>query len=253
MTSGTPLVLVHGNPENSTVWGPLLEVLDRPDAVLLSPPGFGVPLPDDFDVSPVGYEQWLTCQLEGFRQPVDLVGHDWGGAHVVRVAMSRPDLLRSWASDALGNFAPDYTWHPLARTWQRPGEGEALIHQLFGGDLSERLAVADGLGMRGRVAERIAAGLDPTMGRAVLKLVRAAAQPVMSDAGARLESARATAGLAIVTGADDGNGSEAMHRWAAEKAGADVAVLDGVEHWWPVQAPEAGAAVLQSFWSHLPR
>ena len=33
---------------------------------------------------------------------MDLVGHDWGGVHVVNVAMSRPDLLRSWCTDVIG-------------------------------------------------------------------------------------------------------------------------------------------------------
>ena len=251
MTGNTPLVLVHGNPENAAVWGPLLRILDRSDAVLLSPPGFGVPVPTSFDVSPVGYERWLVGQLESFRQPVDLLGHDWGGAHTVRVAMARPDLLRSWASDGLGVYSPDYVWHPLAQVWQTPGEGEALTRQLFEGDLAARLAVVAELGMTGQVAEQIAAGLDAQMSSAVLRLLRAARQPVMSDAGKHLEQARATPGLALIAGADEGNGSTAMHRWAAEQAGAHVAYLDGVEHWWPVQAPEAAAEALQAFWARL--
>ena len=41
-------VFVHGNPETAAVWGPLLDELGRSDVVLLSPPGFGAPLPDGF-------------------------------------------------------------------------------------------------------------------------------------------------------------------------------------------------------------
>jgi len=45
MTSHGPAVIVHGNPETSAVWGPLLGELARSDVVCLSPPGFGAPSP----------------------------------------------------------------------------------------------------------------------------------------------------------------------------------------------------------------
>jgi hypothetical protein len=41
--------------------------------------------------------------------------------------MTRPDLLRSWATDAIGVFDPDYVWHDLAQTWQTPGAGEEAM------------------------------------------------------------------------------------------------------------------------------
>ena len=78
--------------------------------------------------------------------PVDLVGHDWGGGHVVNVAMTRPDLLRSWATDVIGVFDPEYEWHDLAQVWQVPGEGERAIEALIGGTVQER---ADRLVSRG--------------------------------------------------------------------------------------------------------
>jgi pimeloyl-ACP methyl ester carboxylesterase len=40
------VVLVHGNPETDAIWGPLVDALGRDDVVLLSPPGFGAPLPE---------------------------------------------------------------------------------------------------------------------------------------------------------------------------------------------------------------
>jgi pimeloyl-ACP methyl ester carboxylesterase len=82
----TPLVLVHGNPEAAAIWGPLIGELDRADPVVLSPPGFGVPAPRGFDSSATTYRDWLPSQLELFRTPVDLVGHDWGGIHVAALA-----------------------------------------------------------------------------------------------------------------------------------------------------------------------
>src|SRR5690606_710410 len=129
------------------------------------------------------YRDWLAGQLELFKEPVDLVGHDWGGIHVAVLATSRPDLVRSWASDALGVFAPDYVWHERAQKWQQEGVGEASVKEIWGGDLSQRIEVTSTLGMTGRMSERVAAGMDPEMGETVLKLLRASKQPAMSEMG----------------------------------------------------------------------
>ncbi|MEV8406815.1 alpha/beta hydrolase [Streptomyces niveus] len=108
-------VLVHGLPETSAVWEPLLEELVKlghRDVVRLSPPAFGAPWPDGFSATVEGYQDWLVGELSAFGAPVDLVGHDFGGVHAVNVAISRPDLLHSWVSDVAGVFEPDYVWHP---------------------------------------------------------------------------------------------------------------------------------------------
>lgn len=253
MSTRVPLVLVHGNPENAAVWGPLLGQLRRDDAFTLSPPGFGVPAPEDFAATVDGYREWLVARLEQFREPVDLVGHDWGGAHVAGVAMTRPDLIRSWASDALGIYAPDYEWHARAQVWQQEGPGEASVKELFGGSLEQRLAVVAGLGMTGPTAERVATGMDDGMGRAVLTLLRSAAQPVMAEAGRRLADARQRPGLALIASNDVGNasGTPAQHRAAAGASGAEIAELAGAGHWWPVENPRPAARALTAFWSRL--
>ncbi len=43
------LILVNGDPESAAAWSPLLAALDRTDALRLSPPGFGAPIPAGFD------------------------------------------------------------------------------------------------------------------------------------------------------------------------------------------------------------
>ncbi|BBZ29986.1 alpha/beta hydrolase [Mycolicibacterium madagascariense] len=248
-----PLVLVHGNPENAAVWGPLLEVLDRTDAIALSPPGFGVPLPRSFPATVDGYHRWLVERLESFGEPVDLVGHDWGGVHVVGIAMARPDLIRSWVSDALGVYADDYVWHAMARVWQQEGAGEESIGQLFGRPLSEQLEVVAQLGMSGDTAVRVAAGMDATMGRAVLSLLRSAAQPVMADAGRALPRAAERPGLALIAMQDleNASGTTEQHRRAATLAGARIAPLDDSGHWWPVEGPAEAARAMRDFWASL--
>jgi pimeloyl-ACP methyl ester carboxylesterase len=83
----------------------------------LSPPGFGAPVPDGWNATAHDYRVWLIGELEYIGYPVDLVGHDWGGGHVLNVAMTRPDLIRTWVSDIPGVLDEDYVWHDLAQQW----------------------------------------------------------------------------------------------------------------------------------------
>ena len=124
------IVFVHGNPETEAVWDDLVPHLRNHDVVRLSPPGFGSAIPSGFDCSTDAYRDWLAVELGKLAQPIDLVGHDWGGGHVVRIAMDRPDLIRSWASDILGGFDPDYVWHDMAQAWQTVGIGEQAVAQM---------------------------------------------------------------------------------------------------------------------------
>ncbi len=178
------VVLVHGNPETDVIWGPLVEALGRDDVVRLSPPGFGAPLPVDFPATFLAYRDWLEAELERFDEPVDLVGHDWGGGHVVNVVMHRPELVRSWASDVVGLFDPDYVWHDMAQVWQTPGAGEEVVEAMIGAPFDDRVAQLTGFGIPHDVATALASGQDEQMGRAILALYRSAIQPAMAHAGA---------------------------------------------------------------------
>lgn len=246
------VVLVHGNPETDALWGPLVDALGREDVLRLSPPGFGAPLPDDFPATYLAYRDWLEGELENVGEPVDLVGHDWGGGHVINAVIHRPELVRSWASDVFGCFDPDYVWHDLAQVWQTPDEGEQLVDSMMGGSLDDRAArMVDVGGMPLDIATSLAAGQGPEMGRAILRLYRSARQPAMSEAGRALGNAAARPGLSILATDDMYVGSDAMRRRAAERAGAQTEVLDGLGHWWMVQDPARGAAALTRFWETL--
>ncbi|MGV0788770.1 alpha/beta hydrolase [Mycolicibacterium sp. XJ2] len=242
------VVLVHGNPETDAIWGPLVDALGRDDVVRLSPPGFGAPVPDGFGATYLDYRDWLERELERFDEPVDLVGHDWGGGHVVNVAMHRPELLRTWASDVVGLFDPDYVWHDLAQVWQTPGAGEELVEAMMGGTVEDRTAQMADLGLPPDVATALARAQGPEMGRAILALYRSAAPPVLSEAARQLEKAAARPGLSFLATEDTYVGTEDMRRRAAARAGARTEVLDGLGHSWMVQDPARGAEVLNRFW-----
>lgn len=245
-----PIILVHGNPETDAVWRPLLAELGRDDVVPLSPPGWGAPTPDGWGATVEEYRAWLVGELEAISEPVDLVGHDWGGGHALNVAMTRPDLLRSWVSDLLGCFDPDYVWHPLAQGWQTPGKGEDAVAAMVA-DPSSRIDDMESRGLDRAVGEEMARGYDETMARCILRLYRNAAQPTMARLGENLPAAAARPGLAVIATEDRNVGTEEMRRRAAARAGARVAVLEGLGHWWMVQDPKRAAAMLNEFWASL--
>jgi pimeloyl-ACP methyl ester carboxylesterase len=242
------VVLVHGNPETDAIWGPLIDALGREDVVRLSPPGFGAPLPDGFPATYLAYRDWLEDELEAIDEPVDLVGHDWAGGHVVNLVMHRPELVRSWASDAVGLFDPEYVWHDLAQVWQTPGDGEELVNTMLGGTIQDRTEQMAVLGIPADIATSIAAAQGPEMARAILLLYRSARQPAMAEAGRALEKAAARPGLSLLATEDTYIGSDELRRRAAARAGARTEVLEGLGHWWMVQDPARGAAALTRFW-----
>jgi pimeloyl-ACP methyl ester carboxylesterase len=242
-------VFVNGNPETAAIWDPLCAELDRADVLRLSPPGFGAPIPDGFGCTVPAYRDWLVAELETLGEPVDLVGHDVGGSTVVSVAMTRPDLLRTWASDSLGVFDPDYAWHELARQWQVPRIGEKSVAELMGGTPGERTERMVARGITRPVATRLAAAQGPQMGQAILAFYRSAAQPAMAELGRSLPAAVARPGLAIIGTDDHFVGSQDMRRRSAARAGAQIATLDGLGHWWMVQDPVRSARALTSFWA----
>lgn len=245
-----PIVLVHGNPETDAVWKPLIAELGRDDVVPLSPPGWGAPTPEGWTATVEEYRSWLVAELEAIGEPVDLVGHDWGGGHVLNVAMTRPDLLHSWVSDLLGCFDPEYVWHPLAQGWQTPGQGEEAVAAMVA-DPSSRLDDMESRGLDRAVGEEMARGYDETMARCLLGLYRDAAQPKLARLGENLPAAAARPGLAVLATEDRNVGTEEMRRRAAARAGARVAVLDGLGHWWMVQDPKRAAEMLNNFWASL--
>ena len=116
--------------------------------------------------------------------------------------MERPELVRSWASDALSLFEPDYVWHDLAQTWQTPGDGEASLDEMFAGTPAERAERLQAFGIGRPEALQIAGVQGEEMKQAILALYRSAAQPAMAELGKGLSALASRPGLALVATAD---------------------------------------------------
>jgi pimeloyl-ACP methyl ester carboxylesterase len=244
-------VLVHGVPETAVIWDRLREQLARQDLIALQLPGFGCALPEDFEPTKESYVNWLAAELAQIGSdgsPVDVLGHDWGGGFVVRLVSTRSELVRSWVTDAAGMGSGEFEWHAVAKVWQTPGAGE----DFFAGMLAQSpAAVAPAFeagGIPSADAVEMVSRIDATMAGAILSLYRSAV-----DVGAEWSAdfrAIPVPGL-VLAASDDPYTSAHRSHLGAEKAGAKVADLQGLGHWWMLQAPEIVAPILLEFWSNL--
>jgi pimeloyl-ACP methyl ester carboxylesterase len=237
-------VLVHGVPETPGVWAPLVEALARDDVARLQLPGFGCPLPDGFEPTMHRYAEWLAAELGAFDE-VDLVVHDWGAILALRVLADRPANVRSWATD-MGDLGEDFRWHDTARTFQTPGEGEALVDALVASGPDERAVLLTAVGVPAAFAPEMASHLDETMGRAILGLYRSAVD-VGTEWGPGVDDIEGP-GLVIESGQDPFR-SPGRARRLAERTGAALVELPDAGHFWMLEDPTGAAGVLSAFWS----
>lgn len=248
-----PIVLVHGVPETDAVWDPLAERLTQDhgrDVIRLTPPGFGAPVPSDFEPVRKAYVEWLVGELESIGGDVDLVGHDWGAGHCFGVVTTRPDLVRSWAMDVAGLMHPDYVWHDMAQLWRTPEVGEETVAAMMSAPIDDKVALFESLGMPSDIGRRVAAANDETMGRCILALYRSAGPEDLAPIWDALSTHASTKpGLVILPTADHYVGPLEYSEAVAERAGADVARLDGLGHWWMIEDPTQAAAALDTFWT----
>ena len=245
-----PIVLVHGVPETAAVWDPLLEILGPSDTEAVRLPGFGAPTPEGFGATKEEYVSWLIAELEriGASGPIDLVGHDWGGGFVVRVVSIRPDLVRSWVTDAGALGDPDFEWHDFAKIWQTPGEGEEFFAQQLATPVDESATIFEAYGVPLDRARALAGWADEEMAGCILRLYRSAVD-VGREWGPDFHDIAAP-GL-ILLPSDDPFLSADGARSSAKRAGVEIAELPGIGHWWMLQDPAGAAAVLSDFWASV--
>jgi len=239
-------VFVHGVPETPEVWHPLVSHLERPDVALLQLPGFGCALPDGFEPTMYGYADWLAAELAAFDE-VDLVTHDWGGLLSLKVLAGKPANVRSWATD-MGDLGADFRWHDTARTWQTPGEGEALIDGMVGASIPDRAALLAAVGVPEDDATAMAGHLDATMGGAILTLYRSATD-IGNEWGPGIDAIGGR-GLIIASMQDPFRATDRATR-LAERTGADLVELPDAGHFWMLEQPERAAQILTEHWRRV--
>jgi len=242
------IVFLHGVPETAALWDNVRSHLES-ESVAVALPGFGCERPDEFGATKDDYVTWLVAELDKFDEPVDLVGHDWGAGLTYRVAIAYGDRIRSWAADVANIMHPDYEWHDFARIWQTPGAGEAFFADQAAVPPEARAVIFESLGVPHDDAVALASATDETMASCILDLYRSATPNVYADWKEGFGPTSAP-GL-VLWPTEDPFGEESKSSEVAEMLGARHHALDGLSHWWPLQAPETAAAVLADFLSSV--
>ena len=247
-------VFVHGVPETSDVWSPLVDELSArgvTNIVLLSPPGFGTPSPTGWGATMYDYRDWLLNELDNIDGPIDLVAHDWGAGHIYNALATQPHIVRSWATDVIGMLHPDYIWHDGALRWQTPDIGEQWVAGMVA--LSDQdfvdLFVAEGV--TPAVAALIKLHVNDDMARCILALYRSAAQPALAAVGKLFTTAAPPNGLAIIAPNDHYAGTVEDMKQVAKNVNATTATIDDAGHWWMCSHPEQAASILIEHWNRF--
>lgn len=117
-TGGTPVLLLHGVPQTSDIWYGLIAELSS-DRLVLAPDLKGLgrsQVVGSYDIPTLVRElAALVDVLLGEPGPVDVVGHDWGGALAIALCGARPDLVRR-----LVVVNAPYREVDLVRAWHMP-------------------------------------------------------------------------------------------------------------------------------------
>ena len=138
--TGPAVVLVHGYPESSLMWEPLMERLAQAGHRCVAPDLYN--LGDSEETGPATFEGNLEA-FTGWMDELDLgevavVVHDWGGFIGLAWACDHPDQVKALVISDTGFFS-DGHWHGLAETMRGP-EGDKLIEAIdrqgFGGMLN---------------------------------------------------------------------------------------------------------------------
>ena len=248
----TAKLFLHGVPDSPAIWRPLLGVLDLGDTPVAVPalPGFTGPLPARFPATKDAYADWAVGEAEALfavHGPIDIVGHDWGALIAQRVAMLRPDLIRSWAvSNAV--IDPDYRGHRVARIWNTPILGEIFMA------LSKPAKLAEGLAAQGMPAdiaqEEAAQWANKDKRRAILKLYRSAHGLSFAHDWALDLDRLPSAGMLVWGAGDPYVELSVAQRFAANRA-MPLTIIGDAGHWAIAQRPHAVAAALHAFWNSL--
>jgi haloalkane dehalogenase len=124
---GDPVILVHGFPESSRMWGPLMDALSSHGRRCVAPDLYC--LGESDDPGPATFERNLEA-LDALHRKltlerVTLVVHDWGGFIGLAWACENPDLVSAVVISDTGFFS-DGKWHGLAEAVRSP-QGEELM------------------------------------------------------------------------------------------------------------------------------
>ncbi len=242
------IVLLHGVPETADLWDDVRNHLDQP-SVALQVPGFGCPRPDGFAATKDAYVDYVLAELAKIDEPIDLVGHDWGGGYTGRIGTHYPDAVRSWTIDVAGVLHPDYVWHDFAQIWQTPDEGEAFFEQQNSQSAEERAPVYQMFGLDEKAALKLSQMSGDIDASCILDLYRSATPNPHKDWGDGYKKSEKPCMVMTLSG-DPFTGGTAPSSEVAGVLGAKEVMFE-TGHFWPLSHPAEGAAFINEFVASL--
>jgi haloacetate dehalogenase len=256
----TPALLLHGVPQTAATWGPLLAELAK-DRVVLAPDlkGLGASeAKEPYDI-PTLTAELAALVLHEVDGPVDVVGHDWGGALGLALAGARPDLVRRLVvvSAPYRELDPTRAWYmgvaalPVVPEVAFRLAGERMVRQAF-----DVLWKADG--QSPLLDHYVAAYTPPERYGAMLAYYRATVRPrVLRAATALLSGDRPETGLPkakperslVVWGTDDPPTPLHLGEGVVRDLGptATMLTVPGVGHFPHEEAPDVVVPAIAEF------
>jgi pimeloyl-ACP methyl ester carboxylesterase len=242
---GPVALLIHGFPESSHMWEPVLPAIADAGWRALAPDlaGFGDSAPD-----PPGTWERQVEAVERFRSTLGVercvpVLHDWGGLIGLRWACEHPDAVAGLVISSTGFFS-DGKWHGLAQAMRTPEVGEQALAGLdregFGG-----LLRASSQGFDDAALDEYWKGLASEAGkRNALELYRSGDFEKL--AGYRLADLDVPV-LLIWGAADEFAPIAGAHRFESELADTELVAIEGAGHFVWDEQPERCAEALTAF------
>jgi pimeloyl-ACP methyl ester carboxylesterase len=243
---GPEVLLLHGNPDSSALWRPVMQSLSSKYRCLAPDlPGFGrSEVVEAFDGSLEAMAAWTDEVLSaaGIDGAVSLAAHDFGGIFGLAWAISNPRRVRRIAAGGFP-FFPDYQWHFWGRVWRTPVIGELSMRCFNRWLLSREMRRGGPRLPQSHISETFAL-LSPAMKKTVLKLYRATDPCKFADWQEGLRELVAQVPTMILWGKRDPFVDAAY----AHRFGAHVThVFPESGHWFPVEESEDVARLLADF------
>ncbi len=246
--SGEAVVFVHGNPDTSAYWEPLMtRVAEFATVVAPDMPGYGgADKRADQNYTLAAYADHLGGLIDQLGiDAVHLVVHDFGGWFGLAWAAANPGKVASITAINSGLLL-DYKWHRAARIWRTPVAGEVFMH-MSTPRFARFVVRHDNPALPEEWVDRIADNaLSPETMRAILRLYRATQLKDMEDLVEPLRERDPD--TLVVFGVDDVYiPVEQAERQRRAFPRAQTEILPGVGHWAWLEQPDLVAGFVVPF------
>ncbi len=243
---GPPVLFVHGNPDTSDLWRPMIsELQDSFRCIAPDLPGFGdSEIPDNFDSSLPAMASFVdqVVQQAGIDKPLSLVVHDFGGPFGLAWAVQNPVKVRHICVMNT-NFFSDFKWHFWAKIWRTPILGEISMATMIWPTFRNAMKQGSRL-LTDEQIRHTFSRITPRTKRMVLQLYRATNPENFRGWEDRLLQLTAQVPTLVLWGDRD----PYISRRFAERYGArKVLHFPDSGHWLPLEKPVESAAHLRTF------